>query len=93
MPRPFVFESGTSVRYIDFAAGNDANVGTSPAAPWKHHPWDPQAGGLAAACSGIHTYVFKRGVAYRGRLLIKEAGRPDEPIRLTSHPAWGKGEA
>ncbi|MCX7886563.1 MAG: hypothetical protein N3B01_04800, partial [Verrucomicrobiae bacterium] len=61
-PRPFVFEAGSSLRYIDFQAGNDTNAGTSAAAPWKHHPWDPQAIALAAACTGVHTYVFKRGV-------------------------------
>ena len=92
-PRPFAFEKGDSVRYIDFEAGDDASPGDSPAKPWKHHPWDPQARGTAAAESGVRTYVFKRGVAYRGSLRVKDAGRPDEPIRLTSDPAWGSGEA
>lgn len=92
-PRPFVFEKGASIRYIDFEAGNDANPGDTPAQPWKHHPWDPQAAGKAATGSGIHTYVFKRGVVYRGHLVVKDAGRPNDPIRLTSDPAWGKGEA
>ncbi len=92
-PRPFVFEKGASVRYIDFDAGDDANAGDAPAKPWKHHPWDPQAAGKAAAASGIHTYVFKRGVVYRGRLTVKDAGQPSDPIRLTSDPAWGNGEA
>src|SRR5690349_19010257 len=67
-PRAFVFEKGASVRYIDFEAGDDANSGETPATPWKHHPWDPQAAGKSAAGSGIHTYIFKRGVVYRGRL-------------------------
>lgn len=92
-PRPFVFEKGASVRYIDFDAGDDANAGDSSSDAWKHHPWDPQATGKSASCSGIHTYVFKRGVCYRGQLLVKDAGRPDDPIRLTSDPAWGQGEA
>jgi hypothetical protein len=92
-PRSFVFEKGSSVRYIDFEAGDDANSGDAAETPWKHHPWDPQAAAKAAACSGIHTYVFKRGVAYRGRLVVKDAGQAGNPIRLTSDPAWGKGEA
>ncbi|HRZ47630.1 MAG TPA: laminin G domain-containing protein [Candidatus Paceibacterota bacterium] len=92
-PRPFVFEKGTSVRYIDFEAGDDAGAGDTPATPWKHHPWDPNATGKAAAESGVRTYIFKRGVVYRGRLLVQDAGRPGEPIRLTSDPAWGSGEA
>jgi hypothetical protein len=92
-PRPFVFEKGASVRYIDFEAGDDANSGDTPATAWKHHPWDSQATDKSKAASGVHTYVFKRGVIYRGRLAVKEAGRPQEPIRLTSDPAWGTGEA
>ena len=92
-PRPFAFEKSGAISYIDFEAGDDANSGDAPAAPWKHHPWDPQAKGNSAAASGVHTYVFKRGIVYRGRLVVKDAGRPGEPILLTSDPAWGTGEA
>src|SRR5690349_10135778 len=42
-PLPFRFEKGSSLRYIDFDAGNDENDGTTNLAPWKHHPWDSQA--------------------------------------------------
>jgi hypothetical protein len=92
-PEPFVFEKGASVRYIDHEGGSDDNEGTGKDKPWKHHPWDPQATGEAAACSGIHTYVFERGVVYRGSLLARESGKPGDPIRLTSDPSWGHGEA
>jgi hypothetical protein len=92
-PQPFKFEKGTSVRYIDFESGSDDNDGQSTAKPWKHHPWDPAAAGTAKGCSGIQTYVFKKGVVYRGTLLAGESGKPDDPIRLTSDPAWGNGEA
>jgi hypothetical protein len=92
-PKPFAFEQGDSVRYIDFADGNDANDGRGKATPWKHHPWDPAATGQAAACEGIHTYVFKRGVAYRGQLTVSESGTAGHPIRLTSDPSWGEGQA
>ncbi len=92
-PMPFRFEKRASLRYIDFGAGNDENDGTTKEAPWKHHPWDSQATGKAKLCSGIHTYVFKGGVGYRGELSVREAGKPGEPIRLTRDPAWGQGPA
>src|SRR5436190_184307 len=63
-PKPFRFEKGASLRYIDFDAGNDENDGASKQTPWKHHPWDSRAAGKARACRGIHTYVFKGGVDY-----------------------------
>ncbi len=91
-PEPFVFEAGKTVRYIDYAEGDDANEGTK-AKPWKHHPWDSAARDKAAAFEGVATYVFKRGVIYRGALVGDESGTAEEPIRLTSDPTWGSGEA
>lgn len=92
-PQPFAFEAGASVRYVDFEGGKDDAAGTSKDAAWKHHPWDPAAAGKAKECKGVHTYVFKRGVTYRGALAANESGKPGDPIRLTSDPSWGKGEA
>jgi hypothetical protein len=92
-PRPFEFKPGGPVRYIDFASGDDANDGLSKQAPWKHHPWDPNAGGKAAACKGVHTYVFKQGVDYRGALNADESGTAEAPIILTRDPSWGEGPA
>jgi hypothetical protein len=92
-PEPFRFTPGPSVRYIDFAAGDDRRDGRTPATAWKHHPWDSAAAAQARATTGVHTYVFKRGTVYRGRLVARDSGRPGEPIRLTSDPAWGEGEA
>ena len=92
-PQPFVFEKGSSLRYIDFEAGDDGSAGDSKDKPWKHHPWDPAAGGRARECVGVHTYVFKRGSVYRGALVARESGKPGDPIRLTSDPSWGQGEA
>ncbi|MBI5724530.1 MAG: sigma-70 family RNA polymerase sigma factor [Planctomycetes bacterium] len=91
-PRPFVFEKGDSVRYIDFDAGDDSKDGKTQQSPWKHHPWDAKATGEAKACKGINTYIFKGGVVYRGALKAGDSGEPGNPIRLTSDPAWGKGE-
>ena len=92
-PREFRFVAGDRVRYIDYENGSDAHDGASKQRPWKHHPWDARAGGVAAAAKGIDTYVFKGGVIYRGRLTVKEQGRSDRPIRLTRDPDWGQGPA
>ncbi len=92
-PQAFAYTPGASVRYIDFENGNDANAGTATNTAWKHHPWDANATGTAAAGSGLQTYVFKRGVIYRGQLLPDESGAAGTPIRLTSDPAWGTGAA
>ena len=92
-PQAFEFKAGESVRYIDFESGNDANDGRSKQSPWKHHPWDPNAGGKAAACKGVQTYVFKQGVIYRGEMNANESGTADAPIILTRDPSWGEGPA
>ena len=92
-PRAFEFQAAGPVRYIDFAAGDDANDGLTKSTAWKHHPWDPQAVGQAKACQGSHTYVFKQGVEYRGELNAHESGTADAPIILTRDPSWGAGPA
>ncbi|MFW6217570.1 MAG: hypothetical protein ACOC4K_01110, partial [Verrucomicrobiota bacterium] len=92
-PEPFVFEAGSTVYYIDYENGDDANAGTSTSDPWKHHPWDANATAVAATASGPATYVFKGGVIYRGELEADESGAEAEPIRLTTDPNWGTGKA
>ena len=92
-PRQFRFVKGDSVRYIDYEGGNDSSDGLTKDSPWKHHPWDRKALANAKQCKGIHTYVFKRGVYYRGTMNSLESGTTMNPVRLTSDPAWGTGEA
>lgn len=92
-PTPFVFQTSARVRYIDFRDGCDDNPGDTSDRPWKHHPWDPNATGKARADDGRYTYVFKRGVIYRGRLIPNLDGTSEQPIILTSDPTWGSGEA
>lgn len=93
-PEPFTYAPAGEIRYIDFEGGDDANSGTREA-PWQRHPWDPEASGNAAAYpGGPTTYVFKQGVAYRGRLEVgDDAGQPGAPIILTRDPDWGEGDA
>lgn len=92
-PEDFKYIAGSSVRYIDFVGGNDNNDGKTTNTAWKHHPWDASATGMTLGTKGVFTYVFKRGVVYRGVLTAKESGEPGNPIRLTSDPSWGSGEA
>jgi hypothetical protein len=92
-PEAFVLNAGERARYIDYENGSDTHDGAAKERPWKHHPWDPNATGTAAAGTGIDTYIFKGGVIYRGILEIKEKGQPDNPIRLTRDPHWGAGPA
>lgn len=93
LPVPYVPTPGSSVRYIDYAGGDDTRDGTSPATAWRHHPWDPAATNNPAAASGPRTYFFKGGVVYRGTLVADESGTGDQPIRLLADPAWGAGPA
>lgn len=92
-PHAFEFKVEASTRYIDFESGDDANDGLSKGKPWKHHPWDPNAAGEAKACKDAHTYVFKRGVVYRGEMEANESGTEAAPIILTRDPSWGEGPA
>ncbi len=92
-PEPFVFEPGSSVRYIDFEGGDDAHDGLTPANAWRHHPLDPAARGAARGGVGPHTFVFKGGVIYRGQLRGRLEGTAEQPVRLTYDPAWGRGPA
>jgi hypothetical protein len=92
-PEPFELIKGREVRYIDYENGDDSQDGKSKQTAWKHHPWDREAEGKAAEASGPVTYVFKRGVLYRGQLQADESGKKGDPIRLTSDPDWGRGEA
>ncbi len=93
-PKPFVDDlREQNLRYIDYENGDDEEDGKTPQTAWKHHPWDFDAAGNAKSCSGSITYVFKRGVLYRGQLHSTQSGTPEQPIRLTSTKDWGEGEA
>jgi hypothetical protein len=92
-PQPFRLPVGKTIRYIDYDRGDDRNDGKTPGKPWKHHPWDPAAPASVRSRKGIDMFVFKRGVIYRGTLAAQQSGTAGAPIRLTSDPKWGTGEA
>jgi len=99
-PEPFEFEAGETIRYVDYENGNDSASGDAPSAAWKHHPWDSRASGESKAFTDVATYIFKRGVSYRiepgtrnPAWIADDSGTKEEPIRLTSSPEWGEGEA
>lgn len=85
--------TGAEMRYIDYAGGSDAATGLSPAAAWKHHPWDPNFTGSAAAGETAGTFIFKGNVIYRGIINVRKSGVPDQPVTFTSDPGWGGGPA
>ncbi len=92
-PRPesFRYGPGPSVRYIDYENGDDGAPGTREE-PWKRHPWDPRFSGESDG-NGVDTFVFKRGVDYRGVIEVERSGSRDRTLQFTSEPGWGEGEA
>src|SRR5690349_5927739 len=49
--------------FIDFVGGADGNVGTTPSAPWKHHPF--MAGWTGKYTHGAgDRFIFKGGVTW-----------------------------
>ncbi len=99
-PKPFEFQAGDVVRFIDYENGDDNADGKTKQTAWKHHPWDRNSAGKAAEYSGVTTYIFRRGVIYRGGLSPDESGKEGDPIRLTASAKekgsphyWGEGEA
>ncbi|HBE04730.1 MAG TPA: hypothetical protein DC049_19960, partial [Spirochaetia bacterium] len=89
--RPFVLHRGKNIRYIDYSSGSDKNDGKTPGTAWQHHPDDPAA--VFKNAERGDTYVFKRGVIYRGEIMVSRSGTYGAPVIFTADPAWGKGEA
>lgn len=80
---------GKPVAYhVDFAHGDDARDGRTPATAWRHAPGDPNAVGNAKAKRlgpGDHI-VFAAGVRYRGNVVLNGDGAPGAPIVFRSAP-------
>jgi len=82
----------TVIKYIDYESGSDYGKGTRDD-PWKHHPWDINSKGNSVSSKNVRTYIFKKGVIYRGTLYARESGSFDAPVMLTVESEWGKGKA
>ena len=63
-PKADTTEDYLSSFYVDYEAGDDSNPGTTPQAPFKHSPGDPQAQDTARsiALKPGDRVVFKGGV-------------------------------
>ena len=85
--------SGTTY-YVDFAAGADANPGTSPSSPWKHAPGDPAATGVPANTTlrPGDTVVFRGSVAYNGTIFLDWSGVAGDPIVYDGNSAGSFGD-
>jgi hypothetical protein len=87
--------------YVDYAAGNDGNIGTATTAAWKHCPGDPAASGSPAAVSltAGDTVYFKGGVTFvltgASGIALRWNGAQGTPISYDGNSAgtWGSGRA
>jgi hypothetical protein len=80
--------------FVDFAAGSDTADGRSPETPWKRAPGDSRAGPSPRSVRLLpgDTVLFRGGVAYRGTIVVRNAGTPEAPIRYIGH-GWGSTPA
>jgi hypothetical protein len=91
-------DAHSSVYYVDFAGGSDANDGTNTSAAFKHSPGDRNATGVVASTAlfGGDTVVFKGGVIYTGTIEIPWSGDSDGSRIVydgNSSGTWGTGRA
>src|SRR5690606_11238015 len=87
--------AGATTYYIDFETGDNTNIGSSPEAPWKHAPGDPQAtdGPAVTKLQPGDVVQFRGGVVYRGgEITIDRGGSPESPI-IYQGTGWGEGRA
>jgi Calcineurin-like phosphoesterase len=76
--------SGTGISYyVDSAAGNDSNNGTSPNSAWR----TLGKAGTAPLTAGDQL-LFKRGGTWSGTLTVSKVGTPEKPIVVG---AYGSG--
>lgn len=94
---PWLGTAAAATYYVDFEAGADTNAGTSPQAPFKRAPGDPQATDTAkaVALSAGDTVILKGGVVYRGTIRLDRSGQPGSPIVFDGNTAgtFGTGKA
>lgn len=84
----FSFATATpagAIYYVDAVDGNDANVGTSLARPWKTIDRVN-----ASSFNPGDRILFKSGQAWRGQLSVSSSGAPDNPIVFDSYGSGPK---
>ncbi len=75
--------------YVDFAGGDDLQLGTSADTAWEHAPGDPDAAGNAQTTLQPGDMVlFKGGVIYKGSIVINAGGTSTDPIVYKGN-GWG----
>ena len=102
----FALGAAAATFYVDFAAGADANAGTSTGAAFKHCPGDPKATSTAASTtlSAGDTVLFKGGITYlltadyvswpTAGIALSWSGTAGNPITYDGNSAgtWGTGK-
>ena len=93
-PLPGSAAVGPIVRYIDYDSGDScrSKPRASMEAPSLGFSIEPRRAKEAHGPSHL-CLQSASGTAYRGELCPHESGTVSEPIRLTSDPSWGTGEA
>lgn len=86
--------AAATIYYVHYASGNNSADGTTSASPWKHAPGDTEATGnpLAAVLRAGDIVRFAGGVPYRGGVIAKFSGTPENPITY-SGTGYGAGAA
>ena len=82
------------IYYVDFENGTDTNTGVSPEEAWKHAPGDSNASNNPASVVLLpgDTVLFKGGVVYRGKIVMKYSGNEGAPITYKGD-GWGDEKA
>lgn len=82
-----------STYYVDFVGGNDANIGTDKAHPWKRCPGMAGFAATYAHTAGDH-FIFKGGVTWDKTcftMQISAGGTPASPDYYGVDPTWYTG--
>ena len=87
--------------YVDSVAGNDANAGSTQAAPWKSVPGMTGASAWGSFTSGNKipagsVIEIKAGAAFTGKRWVVDAtyfqpGTAASPTTIRVSPSWGSG--
>ncbi|MDD5675105.1 MAG: right-handed parallel beta-helix repeat-containing protein [Chitinivibrionales bacterium] len=88
----------SSVYYVDFVNGQNANSGKSSTSAWKNCPGDAAATQVPAQTilAAGDSVIFRGGIVYKGQITLKSSGSgPAAQITFDGNSAgsWGSGKA